>query len=40
MYCPIPYLPQYDLLLKNILEEKPAGHEDCKAIPEVFDIIK
>ena len=39
-YCPIPYLLRYDLLLKNILEETPAGHEDCEAIPEVFDIIR
>lgn len=39
-YRPIPRLLRYDLLLKSILEETPAGHEDCEAIPEVLDIIK
>lgn len=40
IYRPIPRLLRYELLLKNILEETPAGHEDCEAIPEVLEIIK
>jgi len=37
---PIPRLLRYELLLKNILEETPAGHEDIDTIPAVLDIIK
>ena len=37
---PIPRLLRYELLLKNILEETPAGHEDLDTIPAVLDVIK
>ncbi|KIK80164.1 hypothetical protein PAXRUDRAFT_159376 [Paxillus rubicundulus Ve08.2h10] len=37
---PIPRLLRYELLLNGILEETPAGHEDCEAIPQVLEIIK
>ncbi|KAH7922215.1 Dbl homology domain-containing protein [Leucogyrophana mollusca] len=37
---PIPRLLRYELLLKGILEETPAGHEDREAIPQVLEIIK
>ncbi|GLB41616.1 putative CNH domain containing protein [Lyophyllum shimeji] len=37
---PIPRLLRYELLLKGILEETPADHEDNHAIPEVIDLIK
>jgi len=37
---PIPRLLRYELLLKPILEETPAEHEDTFSIPEVIEIIK
>ena len=37
---PIPRLLRYELLLKNILEETPAGHDDLDTIPAVLDVIK
>ncbi|KAH9951090.1 Dbl-like domain-containing protein [Amylocystis lapponica] len=37
---PIPRLLRYDLLLKNILEETPEGHEDRDTIPQVLEVIK
>ena len=37
---PIPRLLRYELLLKNILEETEAGHEDLDTIPAVLDVIK
>jgi len=37
---PIPRLLRYELLLKGILDETPAGHEDREAIPHVLDVIK
>ena len=37
---PIPRLLRYELLLKNILGETPAGHEDLDTIPTVLDVIK
>jgi hypothetical protein len=37
---PIPRLLRYELLLKNILEETPAGFEDLDTIPAVLDVIK
>ncbi|KAF9001525.1 CNH domain-containing protein [Cyathus striatus] len=37
---PIPRLLRYELLLKNIMEESPSGHEDKIAIPQVIDVIK
>ena len=37
---PIPRLLRYELLLKAILEETPADHEDTLSIPEVIEIIK
>ena len=37
---PIPRLLRYELLLKGIYEETPAGHEDRDAIPQVLEIIK
>lgn len=37
---PIPRLLRYELLLKNIYDETPAGHEDREAIPQVLEIIK
>ena len=37
---PIPRLLRYELLLKGILEETPAGHDDIDAIPHVIDVIK
>ncbi|KAF8141438.1 CNH domain-containing protein [Boletus edulis] len=40
IYRPIPRLLRYQLLLKGILEETPAGHEDREAIPQVLEIIK
>ncbi|KAI6112968.1 CNH domain-containing protein [Pisolithus sp. B1] len=40
IYRPIPRLLRYELLLKNILDETPSGHEDREAIPEVLEIIK
>jgi len=40
IYRPIPKLLRYELLLKNIMEETPAGHEDIDSIPHVIDVIK
>jgi RHO1 GDP-GTP exchange protein 1/2 len=37
---PIPRLLRYELLLKSILEETPASHEDVETIPHVIDVIK
>ncbi|KAF9236111.1 hypothetical protein BU15DRAFT_64297 [Melanogaster broomeanus] len=37
---PVLHLSRYELLLKSILEERPAGHEDRKAIPQAPEIIK
>lgn len=37
---PIPRLLRYELLLKGILDETPAGHEDIEAIPQVVEVIK
>ena len=37
---PIPRLLRYELLLKGILEETAAGHEDLETIPAVLDVIK
>lgn len=37
---PIPRLLRYELLLKNILEETPDGHEDLDTIPAVLEAIK
>ena len=37
---PIPRLLRYELLLKNILDETPEGHEDKDYIPQVLDVIK
>lgn len=37
---PIPRLLRYALLLKDILDETPKGHEDLEAIPQVLDLIK
>lgn len=37
---PIPRLLRYELLLKGIYEETPAGHEDREEIPQVLEIIK
>ena len=37
---PIPRLLRYELLLKNILEETPAGQDDLETIPAVLDVIK
>lgn len=37
---PIPRLLRYELLLKNILEETPPGHDDLDTIPAVLDVIK
>lgn len=37
---PIPRLLRYELLLKGILDETPAGHDDREAIPHVLDVIK
>jgi hypothetical protein len=37
---PIPRLLRYELLLKSIYDETPAGHEDREAIPQVLEIIK
>jgi len=37
---PIPRLLRYELLLKNILDETPAGHDDRKDIPDVLEVIK
>ena len=37
---PIPRLLRYELLLKNILDETPEGHEDRDYIPQVLDVIK
>ena len=37
---PIPRLLRYELLLKPILEETPAGHDDTSSIPEVIELIK
>lgn len=37
---PIPRLLRYELLLKNILEETSAGHDDLETIPAVLDVIK
>ncbi|KAG1747883.1 CNH domain-containing protein [Suillus paluster] len=37
---PIPRLLRYELLLKGIMDETPAGHEDREAIPQVLEIIK
>lgn len=37
---PIPRLLRYELLLKGIMDETPANHEDREAIPQVLEIIK
>ncbi|KAF8548709.1 Dbl homology domain-containing protein [Imleria badia] len=37
---PIPRLLRYELLLKGVYDETPAGHEDREAIPQVLEIIK
>lgn len=37
---PIPRLLRYELLLKGIMDETPAAHEDREAIPQVLEIIK
>jgi len=37
---PILHLIRYELLLKDILKETPAGHEDLETIPEALIIIK
>ncbi|CCM02646.1 uncharacterized protein FIBRA_04750 [Fibroporia radiculosa] len=37
---PIPRLLRYELLLKGVLEETPADHEDREAIPQVLELIK
>jgi len=37
---PIPRLLRYELLLREILGEAPAYHEDRSAIPQVIDVIK
>lgn len=37
---PIPRLLRYELLLKNILDETPEGHEDRQTIPQVLEVIK
>ncbi|KAL0068394.1 Rho guanine nucleotide exchange factor [Marasmius tenuissimus] len=37
---PIPRLLRYELLLKNIMEETPPGHEDHEDIPQVLEVIK
>ncbi|EIW75246.1 hypothetical protein CONPUDRAFT_85508 [Coniophora puteana RWD-64-598 SS2] len=37
---PIPRLLRYELLLKNVLDETPAHHEDHEAIPHVLELIK
>ncbi|KAG2345927.1 Dbl homology domain-containing protein [Suillus weaverae] len=37
---PIPRLLRYELLLKGIMDETPATHEDREAIPQVLEIIK
>ncbi|KAG6816279.1 hypothetical protein H0H87_007316 [Tephrocybe sp. NHM501043] len=37
---PIPRLLRYELLLKGILEETPAGDSDIDQIPETVDLIK
>jgi hypothetical protein len=37
---PIPRLLRYELLLKNILDETPQGHEDRNDIPQVLEVIK
>ncbi|KAL1707909.1 CNH domain-containing protein [Schizophyllum commune] len=37
---PIPRLLRYELLLKNVLDETPPGHEDRNEIPSVLELIK
>ncbi|KAH7105901.1 Dbl-like domain-containing protein [Auriculariales sp. MPI-PUGE-AT-0066] len=37
---PIPRLLRYELLLKAILDETPADHEDHDSIPQILEIIK
>lgn len=37
---PIPRLLRYELLLKGIMDETPAGHEDLESIPNVIEVIK
>ena len=37
---PIPRLLRYQLLLKDILDRTPAGHEDLDTIPTFLDVIK
>lgn len=37
---PIPRLLRYELLLKNILDETPEGHDDRDEIPQVLEVIK
>ena len=37
---PIPRLLRYELLLKNILDETPSGHDDKREIPQVLEVIK
>jgi hypothetical protein len=36
----IPSLLRYGLLLKDIMEASPEGHEDLETIPHVIDVIK
>jgi len=40
IYRPIPRLLRYELALKNILDETPAGHDDLNTIPAVLNIVK
>ncbi|KAF9026277.1 Dbl homology domain-containing protein [Hymenopellis radicata] len=37
---PIPRLLRYELLLKGVLDETPAGHDDKRDIPQVLEVIK
>lgn len=37
---PIPRLLRYNLLLKAILDETPAGHPDRVDIPELLEMLK
>ena len=37
---PIPRLLRYELLLKQILSETPASHNDRKEVPPVIELIK
>jgi hypothetical protein len=40
IHRPIPRLLRYELLLKYLLDETPAEHEDLDTIPVVLDVIK